>query len=378
MQSAPSYYDSEAYRKQAKESDRPASFNSSPFLSDSNDQFMKPEPATFESFSKSDTSKGDDQAGGKNEFAPNAVPTSEFAFDAKSSFESPADNSLASERTGREPLPTADFANPLAEPQIALGAQHQAAAQQISQNMPVAPENAPYPGAAAAAPNAAGQPGQSNQAAPPGYPQNYPPQPGYPQPQPGYPGGSGQYPQVPYPPQPGYGPQAGQPGYALQMPYPPQPGYPPPQPGYPGASGQYPQVPYPPQPGYPGASGQYPQQYPNYGYPPQPMPADPMMPLMPAGTVPLGQGMPGTMDGYGGMGMMPGGVVSKKPAVMLGSLLVEAGLVPKSTIESALQVQVLVSQGTLSPVKAAEAVRRAHLRGGAVEPEDAPPAPRTK
>jgi hypothetical protein len=55
---------------------------------------------------------------------------------------------------------------------------------------------------------------------------------------------------------------------------------------------------------------------------------------------------------------------------MLGTFLVEAGLVPKTTIDSALQVQVLVSQGTLSPVKAAEAVRRAHLRGGGLEPEE--------
>jgi len=62
-------------------------------------------------------------------------------------------------------------------------------------------------------------------------------------------------------------------------------------------------------------------------------------------------------------------LVKKRPNVMLGSFLVDAGLVPKATIDAALQVQILVSQGTLSAMKAAEAVRRAHIRGGSVEPE---------
>ncbi|MBS1990929.1 MAG: hypothetical protein JSS83_10455 [Cyanobacteria bacterium SZAS LIN-3] len=308
----PAVYDREKYRAQVQEAD--AGFTRSPFLSDE-DQFMKPVP--FESYAKgeSTTAKSDEFKITPSESDASAVSAKEL-FEAaspavadspteksgnidKSEFKTPE---RPAEKVDRAPAPTADFVNPLAEPQIALGAHHQAAA-------PAYPDPL--------------QTGQYQQPLPP-----YPAPPGYP-PQPGYP----PYPQQQgYPAPPGYPPYPGQPGY----PVPPQ-GYPP-QPGYPqhpgaGVSGQYPSV-YPPQPGYPGVgvSGQYPPALP---YPPVP----PMM-------------------------------TNKKPAVMLGTLLVEAGLVPKSTIDSGLQVQVLVSQGTLSPVKAAEAVRRAHLRGGGLDPEE--------
>jgi len=170
--------------------------------------------------------------------------------------------------------------------------------------------------------------------------------------------GAPQYPQggQPMPPaQPGQPPQPGfgyPPGYNYQpvpgQPYPPQAPYPMP-PGYVYPPG-YPPVNYPPGYGYPS------------GYP------------YPASTVPLNYG-PGAVtpppDPYANNLMMPSPeLMNKRPMVMLGTFLVEAGLVPKTTIDAALQVQALVSQGTLSAMKAAEAVRRAHQRGGFVEPEN--------
>ncbi len=186
---------------------------------------------------------------------------------------------------------------------------------------------------------------QSAQAYPPG---------GQPLP-PGLPSQTGQHP-VSQPP-PGY---AYPPGYN----YPPVPGQPyPPQPPYP--------VPVPPgyvyPPGYPPANYPPANYPPGYGYPPgYPYPA-------PASTVPLNYGPGGVTppDPYANNLMMPNPeLMNKRPMVMLGTFLVEAGLVPKTTIDAALQVQTLVSQGTLSAMKAAEAVRRAHQRGGFVEPEN--------
>ncbi|MBU6450637.1 MAG: hypothetical protein KGS72_02585 [Cyanobacteria bacterium REEB67] len=368
------YYDSEAYRRQAKEFGGGSSFASaatgsagpagsetnlpkSPFLSD-DDPFMKPEQSTFQSFAR---------GGNKGEFAPSAVP-SQFS---DSSASTPALSDQAADVSRQAPAPTADMINPLAEPQIALGAQHQ--------------QNSLNTGSYDST-GAAGQPQyQTGQFPAPAYAdpglQQASTQSGaYPVPASApYPGG----PNPPYPPQ-GYNQYPGGPGQPASPPaYPPNyPGYPPgyaPPPGYPGASGQYPQL---QQPNFP---GQYPPAYPPYGYPPQGMPGQGGDPLMSAGTLPVGAGMPGSLPVVPGMPlpgqdpyampMMAPNMAHKKPAVMLGSLLVEAGLVPKLTIDSALQVQVLVSQGTLSPVKAAEAVRRAHLRGGAVEPEITPPKP---
>jgi len=120
----------------------------------------------------------------------------------------------------------------------------------------------------------------------------------------------------------------------------------------------YPPANYPPA-NYPAAN--YP---PGYGYPPgYPYPAS---------TVPLNYGGgPTAADPYANNLVMPNPeLMNKRPMVMLGTFLVEAGLVPKTTIDAALQVQALVSQGTLSAMKAAEAVRRAHQRGGFVEPEN--------
>lgn len=60
-------------------------------------------------------------------------------------------------------------------------------------------------------------------------------------------------------------------------------------------------------------------------------------------------------------------LISKRPNILLGHFLVEAGLIPDSTLEAALQLQDMVKNGALSTKQAAEAVRRAHNRGGKVD-----------
>lgn len=191
-----------------------------------------------------------------------------------------------------------------------------------------------------------------------------PAEPQAPQPPPGS-MNSGAYP-AQYPP-------SGYPGY----PY-PQPGYPPP--GYPPQQG-YPPQGYPPQPP-PGSmnSGAYPAQYPPQGYPPQP-----------GYGYPPGQGhLYPSGDTAGTVTVNPSGVPAEtgrprthtrehqidigrhatkdQPNVRLGQFLVEAGIVPESTVDAALQLQDLVRSGSLPTAKAAEAVRRAHVRGGQVDP----------
>jgi hypothetical protein len=185
------------------------------------------------------------------------------------------------------------------------------------------------------------------------YPQQYPPNTPYPQP-PGYPTNM---PGLPAPP--GYPPQ-GNWTYPPNWPYPPNTPYQ--QPPY-----QYPNNPYPnnPYPNNPPSQG-YPQGYPGYGYPGYPGNAGNEQ-LASAGTVPLTPGL-APSDNAASHLVPPGGansdLIKKRPNVMLGTLLVEAALVPKTTIDAALQVQILVSNGSLSAMKAAEAVRRAHQRGG--------------
>jgi hypothetical protein len=69
-------------------------------------------------------------------------------------------------------------------------------------------------------------------------------------------------------------------------------------------------------------------------------------------------------------------LITKRPNVLLGDFLVETGLIPATTLEAALQLQEMVRNGSLSTTQAAEAVRRAHNRGGQVEQfsPSAPPA----
>jgi hypothetical protein len=58
----------------------------------------------------------------------------------------------------------------------------------------------------------------------------------------------------------------------------------------------------------------------------------------------------------------------KKPNILLGNFLVQAGLFPEPTLDAALRMQDLVKSGALSNSQAAEAVKRAHQRGGALDP----------
>ena len=166
-----------------------------------------------------------------------------------------------------------------------------------------------------------------------------------------------------------------QPEQAPQVP-PPQPGapygvppYPPPYPYYQGYPPGYVPPPYPYYPGYP--PGYYP--YPGQGpIPPvPPVPQNP--PLYPAGTVGMGTGqfpIPGQYETTGQLPAFEPQPQAKKIelGLKLGQFLVEAGLVPQPTVDAALQLQDLVRSGKLPTQKAAEAVRRAHIRGGEVDP----------
>ena len=178
-------------------------------------------------------------------------------------------------------------------------------------------------------------PPQPGYAYPPGYPPPYPaPYPGYPYPPqdpaayavagypPGYPQGYPGYPPM-YPPQ---DPNAYPPGYPQQ--YAPPPGYQPYPPGYQVPPGMQP---YPQQ-------GQFPPQF-------APAPGTVVVPRVTADS----------------------DLIAKRPNILLGDFLVETGLIPETTLEAALQLQGMVRNGSLSTGQAAEAVRRAHNRGGEVE-----------
>ncbi|MDZ4836921.1 MAG: hypothetical protein SGJ27_24325 [Candidatus Melainabacteria bacterium] len=158
---------------------------------------------------------------------------------------------------------------------------------------------------------------------------------------------SGAYPQQQLPP----GMQSGS--------YPQQYGYPPGYQQYPG----YPQGYYP---GYPG--------YPPYPYPPGSVPPASTVALQQqqlyqqqqAGQQQRGAGAP---TDTGAHAKPPQDPSKPRPNLRLGQFLVESGLVPESTVDAALQLQELVRSGSLSTAQAAEAVRRAHIRGGAVDPK---------
>jgi hypothetical protein len=174
----------------------------------------------------------------------------------------------------------------------------------------------------------------------PAYP--YPPQQ---QQQQGYPG---------YPP--GYPPPQGYPGYP--------PGYPPPQ-GYPG---------YPP--GYPVDPRYYQQQppyAPPYGQPPAPQPAA-TVPVQPgavpstaAGATSAAQSVAQQSQSTTTAKAVDPDLMRKRPNILLGNFLIEAGLIPETTLQAALQLQDMVKNGSLKTTQAAEAVRRAHSRGGAID-----------
>ncbi len=185
---------------------------------------------------------------------------------------------------------------------------------------------------------------------------------------------------VPPPPQgvpPGYYPYAVPPGY---MPYPPGYGYPQ---GYPPGYGYYAPPGYYPQPGMPQGDPNVPQQagqapypypyQPGYppGYPAGPQPPQaPPEPVQKAGTVPMQKGPPASTPSNLPPPPnqpdlnQPLDLLKKKPNILLGHFLVEAGIVPEPTLDAALRVQELVKAAFFTTSQAAEAVRRAHQRGG--------------
>ncbi|HMO21862.1 MAG TPA: hypothetical protein PKC98_12950, partial [Candidatus Melainabacteria bacterium] len=134
-------------------------------------------------------------------------------------------------------------------------------------------------------------------------------------------------------------------------------------------SGAYPQV-YPP--GYPPPPGYgYPPGYPPPGYPPQQGYAHPSQQGNElAGTVAVQPGSAPRSERPTGeySSNLPRHASKDQPNVRLGQFLVEAGIVPQATVDAALQLQDLVRSGSLPTAKAAEAVRRAHVRGGQVDP----------
>ncbi|HEY9775404.1 MAG TPA: hypothetical protein V6C81_16680 [Planktothrix sp.] len=151
----------------------------------------------------------------------------------------------------------------------------------------------------------------------------------------------------------------------------PDPIYPPPQPGYPYPPG-YPAPPYGAYPpGYP-----YPPPYPPYGYPGYPPPGGYMpgypQPVDPnmyrAQSVPVQGGAPSAPASYEPMAQMDPELLRKGTNLMLGSILTEAGLIPESTLMAALRLQEMVKTGMIKTSQAAEAVRRAHERGGSFDP----------
>lgn len=60
-------------------------------------------------------------------------------------------------------------------------------------------------------------------------------------------------------------------------------------------------------------------------------------------------------------------ILKKRANVMLGQFLVQAGLIPLITLDSALLLQDIVKNGVFDIIQAAEALARAHNRGGSLE-----------
>lgn len=60
-------------------------------------------------------------------------------------------------------------------------------------------------------------------------------------------------------------------------------------------------------------------------------------------------------------------LMSKRANILLGKLLVEAGLVPNPTLEAALKVQELVRDEKISPQQAPEALRKFHGMGASID-----------
>ncbi|MBK9143629.1 MAG: hypothetical protein IPM23_14090 [Candidatus Melainabacteria bacterium] len=158
---------------------------------------------------------------------------------------------------------------------------------------------------------------------------------------------------------------------AAQYPPPPPQGMPPP--GYPPPQGMPPG--YPP-PGYP--PQQMPPAYPPPGYPPQQMPPGYPPPGYPP---PPSQGMP---PGYAPAAYpqtdhvtpipLDYHLLDKRPNLLLGVMLKDAGLISEPTLEAALKLQEMIREERMSPDMAPDVLRRLHKHGGNIDqhlmPED--------
>ncbi len=198
---------------------------------------------------------------------------------------------------------------------------------------PAKPEPAAAPAPPPVAPAA-----QAPAAAPPVYPPQ--PAPGYPPPvapiPPGY-----MYPPQPMQAPPGY-PQAPMPYvHPSQMPYaqPPAQAFPP--------------LPAPPQPYPPAAPPVW-----NYGSPSQGSAAGSIAALQPSidPTADRGPKVPVEMD-----------LRNKRPGILLGALLTEAGLITEPTLEAALKIQEFVNDGRLDVTRGPELLKLFYSMGAAIE-----------
>lgn len=149
-----------------------------------------------------------------------------------------------------------------------------------------------------------------------------------------------------------------------QMPYPPPQG----MPGQPMPGQTMPQQGMPP--GYP---PQYGYQQPPPGYPPQYQqpPGQQSYTAVPSGPYP---GAP--TQAHDQMANIPLDyhLLDKRPNLLIGIMLKDAGLISEPTLEAALKLQELIREEKLSPDRAPEVLRRLHKHGGNIDqyltPED--------
>jgi len=167
----------------------------------------------------------------------------------------------------------------------------------------------------------------------------------------------GQYPPG-YPMQPGYG-QAPMPGY---------PG------GYPAPGMQYPPPGYPPQPGYGAPMPGQPYIPPGYPMPgqmqPNPYGGNPNMPPQMGGQAP--SNMPMTDPSQMGMDSKPivpmdYQLLDKRPNLLIGVLLKDAGLITEPALDAALKIQELIREGKVSPQKAPLILQKHHSKGAKID-----------
>lgn len=214
---------------------------------------------------------------------------------------------------------------------------------------------------------------------------------GLPSAMPGMPGGPPQssYQNMPPPPQPAPHMQGSSFG---NLPVQPHPGHP--NQNISGQNQQYNTNNYPPQQQM-GQQG-YPQQQPGYGgYPPQPMPQQPMQQQYPYQQQMPQQMPPQQMQQMQQPYQQPQQaypppqqyqpqptpaplppepkinidyhLLDKRPNLLLGSMLKDAGLISEPTLEAALKLQDLIRDERMSPERAPHVLKRLHAMGGNID-----------